>query len=284
MKDLYQDMTDMILGSVDDAGQWTPCWSGLHAGLPKNAVTNKTYRGVNILSCWLASMRKGFACNRWATFKQWQDAGAQVRKGERGTPIIFYRVVEGADESKDRVVLKGSHVFNAEQVDGAPDVDAMPIEPLDEGLRIAKIEAWLAMRRWTMTVEHKGDQRAYYQPSTDSINMPDYARFVDAEHYYSTLFHEATHWTGAKHRLDRDLANYKGEARAREELVAELGAAFLCAEHGIGHITRDDHVSYIASWLQALKNDKRAIVQAASLASAAIDYLDTLDVPERMAA
>ncbi len=287
MKDLYQDMTDLILSQVDEAGEWKPCWQGMSNGRPVNAVTGHAYRGVNILSCWVSAARRGFPTMRFASFKQWQDAGAQVRKGEKGTPIIFYKVLPGkAEDDPDRMVLKGSHVFNAAQVDGVPQQDADPVDLLDDAQRMARIEHWLATRQHAYRLTHDaGDQRAYYNPGNDSINMPAFGRFIDAEHYYSTLFHELTHWTGAKHRLDRaDLANYRDERRAREELVAELGAAFLCAEHRIAQTTRDDHVSYVASWLKVLKNDKRAIVQAASLASAAVDHLEALAIEQRIAA
>lgn len=285
MKDLYQQMTDTILAEVDEAGEWKPCWRGMANGLPINAVTSKKYRGINILSCWVSAMRRGYEQSQWASFKQWQEKGATVRKGEKGTPILFYKVIEGETAKDDKVVVRGSYVFNVAQVDNAPMAEAEPATPLDPQLRIARIENWLAMRRWSWTLTHDaGDPRAYYRPSTDSVNMPDFTLFDDAEHYYSVLFHELTHWTGAKHRLDRDFSRHEREAIAREELVAELGAAFLCAEHGIAQTTRTDHVSYIASWLDALKNDKRAIVSAASQASAAVDFLEALEMMERKAA
>jgi antirestriction protein ArdC len=280
MRDLHQTMTDRILASVDAAGQWKPCWRGMASGLPVNAVTGKKYRGVNVLSLWLS----GYSSNRWATFKQWQEAGAQVRKGERGTPIIFYKIIEGETREQDRPMARGSFVFNAAQVDG-DTASETPLAQLSPDQRLEALDRWLMEREHALRVVSNPDEfSAYYRPATDTIHMPDFTLFNTPEHYYSVLFHEATHWTGAKHRLDR-LSNYRGEGRAREELVAELGAAFLCAEYGIENVTRDDHVNYIANWLEALKGDKRAIVTAASQASKAVELLNAIQPQhERMAA
>jgi antirestriction protein ArdC len=278
MNDLHQTMTDRILASVDEAGAWKPCWQGMTGGLPTNAATGKRYNGVNILSLWLS----GFGSNRWATYKQWETLGGQVRKGERGTPIIFYKVIE-KDGEANRMVLRGSYVFNAEQVDGAPAAEAAPLTLLSADQRLEALDRWLMDRSHVMRLVSREDEyAAYYQPAIDTIHMPPFEVFNTPEHYYSVLFHEATHWTGHKSRLDR-LGTYVGEGRAFEELVAELGAAFLCAEHGIEQVTRDDHVSYIASWLKHLKNDKKFIVAAASQASAAVSFLDNIE-QERLAA
>lgn len=277
MKDIHQSMTDRILASLDEAGNWSPPWRGSGSPLPRNAVTGKRYHGVNVLSCWLS----GYDSQRWASYRQWESIGAQVRKGEKGTPIIFYKVISGAEPADDKLVLRSSFVFNAEQVEGAP-AEAVPA-PAETNTRIERIEAWLAERP-ALKPAVDPDGRAYYRPSTDSIHLPAFASFHTAEHFYSVLFHEATHWTGAKHRLDR-IGTYQGEARAREELVAELGAAFLAAEFGIENVTRDDHRDYLATWLKALKNDKRCITTAASEASKAIAFLDAMVAQdERLAA
>lgn len=277
MRDLHQTMTDRILASVDAAGQWKPCWQGMTSGLPVNALTGKKYRGVNVLSLWLS----GYGSNRWATFKQWQELGAQVRKGEKGTPIIFYKIIEGETREQDRPMARGSYVFNAAQVEGDQHNEAPPSAQLTADQRLEALDRWLLDRAHELCVEHGGGS-AFYRPASDTVHMPPFEVFNTPEHYYSVLFHEATHWTGAKHRLDR-LGNYRGEGRAHEELIAELGAAFLAAEFGIETVTRDDHVSYIASWLQHLKNDKRAIVTAASAASKAVAWLEAIE-PQRMAA
>ena len=280
MRDLHQTMTDRILASVDDAGEWKPCWRGMTGALPVNAASGKRYQGVNILSLWLS----GYGSNRWATFKQWQDLGAQVRKGEKGTPIIFYKVIEGETREQDRPMIRGSFVFNAAQVEG--DVASeTPAPQLSADQRLEALDRWLFDRAHEVKViSPAGNYAAYYQPASDLIHMPPFEAFNTPEHYYSVLFHEATHWTGAKHRLDR-LGNYKGEGRAKEELVAELGAAFLCAEFGIEQVTREDHLSYIAEWLKVLKGDKRAIIAAASQASKAVALLDAIQpLDERLAA
>jgi antirestriction protein ArdC len=173
---------------------------------------------------------------------------------------------------------RASHVFNLDQVDGISiAAEPAPLE-LTPVQRIAHIENWVEAIRFDAIINHSDEGRAYYRPSTDEITMPRFESFVSPEHYYSTLAHELVHWTGSKHRLERataakgvDTATY-----AKEELVAELGAAFLCADFGIDVATRDDHVNYLASWLKALQNDKRLIVTAASQASKAADLLNNI--------
>jgi antirestriction protein ArdC len=276
VRDMHQEMTDLILGSVDSAGAWKPCWQGMGGGLPVNHTTDKKYRGINILSCWISSQSKGYSTSRWASFKQWQAVGGTVRKGEKGTPIIFYKMLEKDDPKDNRPMVRGSHVFNIAQVEGVELYEPTEIIQLDEATRIARIEHWIMQRQGAVRVLHEGNH-AFYSPASDHVNMPPFPNFIDAQHYYSTLFHEMTHWTGHKTRLDR-LAKYSETTeRAKEELIAELGAAFLAAEFGITTHTREDHVSYIASWLKVLKGDKHAIVRAASAASAAVDCLEALE-------
>lgn len=274
MKDVYQTITDHILASVDDAGDWKPCWHGMMNAIPHNATSGHRYQGVNILTCWVMAIARGYTSQRWASYRQWQAAGAQVRKGERGTPIIFYKQLTSEDPDDDgRIFARASYVFNADQVDG--DIAPEPIPELDPAARIAAIDEWIERISNDAIIEHRDEGRAYYRPSQDMVVMPRFSHFHDAEHYYTVLFHELTHWTGAKHRLDREFAarDVDKATYAKEELVAELGAAFLAAEFGIEAKTRDDHTAYIASWLKALRNDKRLIVRAASLASKAADYL-----------
>lgn len=272
MKDVYQTITDHIINSVDEAGAWKPCWHGMTSGRPTNVVSDHAYQGVNILTCWVAQMIHDYPTQQWATYKQWASIGGQVIKGSKGTPILFYSQLKSDNPDEDgRMFAKSSHVFNAAQVEGAmiPGADAPPREPLET---IANIEAWLEQMKQSAVIQHSDEGRAYYRPSTDSIMLPHFDKFIDAEHYYTVAFHELTHWTGAKHRLDREFRREKTDY-AKEELVAELGAAFLAADFGIEAVTRDDHTTYIASWLKALKNDKRLIVRAASLASKATEFL-----------
>jgi antirestriction protein ArdC len=280
MKDVYQSITDHILSAVDDAGNWRPCWHGMSNGHPMNATSGHYYKGVNILTCWVAQMVHHYPTQAWASYKQWQAAGAQVKKGERGTPIIFYKQLSSEDpDDNGRILVRASHIFNAAQVEGWEQ--PVEVHPITAEQRIEHIETWVAGVRQQAMITETTEGMAYYRPSTDQIVMPEFTRFIDPEHYYAVLFHELTHWTGAKHRLDREFRRERSEY-AKEELVAELGAAFLAADFGIISETRDDHTTYLASWLKALKDDKRLIVRAASLASKAADYLHQAAVPAQI--
>lgn len=278
MKDVYETLTDSILASIDDAGNWKPSWRSANNGRPINHVSKQPYNGVNILSCWVSQMVNNYSSQRWATYRQWAQLGGQVIKGAKGTPIIFYKQVDKTTDDGSYLLARSSHVFNLDQVEGI-DLTKEPAAPeLTPAQRIAHIEDWVEAIRFDAIINHSDEGRAYYHPSTDEITMPRFESFIGPEHYYSTLAHELVHWTGSKHRLERataakgvDTATY-----AKEELVAELGAAFLCADFGIEVETRDDHVSYLASWLKALKNDKRLIVTAASQASRAADLLNNI--------
>lgn len=278
MKDVYETLTDSILASIDDAGNWKPSWRSANNGRPINHVSKQPYNGVNILSCWVSQMVNNYSSQRWATYRQWAQLGGQVIKGAKGTPIIFYKQVDKTTDDGSYLLARSSHVFNLDQVEGI-DLTKEPAAPeLTPAQRIAHIEDWVEAIRFDAIINHSDEGRAYYHPSTDEITMPRFESFIGPEHYYSTLAHELVHWAGSKHRLERataakgvDTATY-----AKEELVAELGAAFLCADFGIEVETRDDHVSYLASWLKALKNDKRLIVTAASQASRAADLLNNI--------
>lgn len=287
MKDVYQTITDHVLANVDEVGQWKPCWHGANLTRPMNPTSNSYYHGTNVVTCWVTAMARGYSQQLWATYQQWKKAGAQVRKGERGTPIIFYKRIESNDPDEDgRIFARSHHVFNVAQVEGYPAAAWDEFEELSEEERLEAIERWIAQVEQEATIHHSDEPRAYFRPSTDEVHMPNFGLFHDPEHYYSTLFHELTHWTGHKSRLDREFSRKK-EDYAKEELVAELGAAFLCADFGIDHATRDDHTAYIASWLKALKNDKRLIVRAAALADKGVDLLHQLASPieeERIAA
>lgn len=282
MSKAHDKITDFILSSIDEAGEWKPCWHGMTSGRPENYVSGHRYRGSNILTCWVSAMIHGFASQRWASYKQWQAHDCQVRKGETGTPIIFYNVRENEETGEERAFARLTYVFNAEQVDGLPPPPEVPL--LDEAQRIERCEQWLAARRHAFTLEHSDEGRAYYSVTKDSVTMPHFGVFHKPEYYYSVLAHELTHWTGADKRLARGFFGKSKEDYAKEELVAELGAAFIAAELGVDHATRDDHTAYLANWLKALKNDKSLIVTAASQASKAVDYLDGLAAEERKAA
>lgn len=285
--DIHQEITNRIVEALDTAGEFRLPWissSGTAMKRPVNIVSGNAYNGVNILSLWVSAMASGFASNVWGTYRQWQEKGCQVRKGEKSSLVVFYKTYEADDTDPEtgdavtgqRLVAKASRVFNASQVEGYT-LEAE--KPLPETVfdPVTWVELFAAFTE--ARIEEGGDV-ACYIPSRDVILMPDRVRFVGtstttpAEAFYSTLCHELVHWSGAKHRLDRDLSGrFGGEAYAIEELVAELGAAFLCADLGITQEPRVDHARYIKNWLQALKNDKKAIFTAASKASQAAQYL-----------
>ena len=248
--------------------------------VPTNAASHRVYRGVNVLCLWATAMRRGYGSGLWATYNQWKALGAQVRKGEKAAPVVFWKITDKAgrefeDDDIRRVpannrmfLARGYNVFNVAQVDGfAPTA----VPQLGKGERIASAEIFFA--GLGARVRH-GGAAACYIPGLDEIFMPRFEAFRDPAAYYSTLAHEATHWTGAPHRLNRELkAKFGSEGYAMEELVAELGAAFLCSNLGISVEPRPDHAAYIESWLTVLRRDKRAIFAAASLAQKATDWM-----------
>jgi antirestriction protein ArdC len=241
------------------------------------------YRGVNVLMLWAAAMEKGYNCPLWLTYKQAAELGGQVRKGEKGSLVVYANTFtktgtdeQGAETETEIPFMKGYTVFNAEQIDGLPAHFYATVPPLNnEIMRLEAAERFFANTK--ATLQHGGN-RAFYSPDRDIVQMPELQTFRDAESFYGTLAHETIHWTRHPSRLDRDLGRKRfGDAGyAIEELVAEIGAAFLCADLGITPETRDDHAAYIASWLKVLKNDKRAIFTAASHAQKAADYLHSL--------
>ena len=279
--DLYADVTNKIIAAiVSGVATYTLPWQGV-PGMPMNVASNRSYRGINTLLLWLIGNSQGYATPHWATFKQWLELGHPVRKGEKSATVVFWKQLsergfdssepsDGDDKGDNRrpILARAYHVFNAAQVEGyTPPV----ITPLSEAERDAKAEAFF--NRLPIEVRHEGHQ-AYYRPSTDSVHLPPFSLFCDANAYYATRGHESVHATGAKNRLGRDLSGRFGsEAYAVEELVAELGAAFLCADLGLSQEPRLDHAGYIESWLKVLKGDTRAIFTAAGKAQAAVDWL-----------
>lgn len=286
--DVHEAITANIINALETAADtYTRPWIKVGGcnQRPVNVASGKPYNGVNIVSLWVAAMAHDLPSPLWGTYRQWQERGLQVRKGEKSSLVVFYKPLEAgesdAGDTSDapkgpRLVARASRVFNAAQVDGfgitAPALPAA--EPFDP---IPRAEAFVAATKATI---QEGGDTACFVPSLDVIKMPDRVRFTGtetmdpAEAFYATLCHELTHWSGAKARLNRDLSGRFGsEAYAMEELVAELSAAFLCADLGLSPVTRPDHAAYIASWLRVLKNDKRAIFTAASKASEAANWL-----------
>jgi antirestriction protein ArdC len=242
------------------------------------------YRGVNVLSLWLEADARGYTAPIWMTYRQAIELGGQVRKGEHGSLVVYASTTtrtetnEATGEDLERSIpfLKGYTVFNVEQVDGLPPQYHAPAAPvLDPVQRIAHAEQFFSGTR--ADIRHGGD-RAYYNVSQDFIQMPPFVAFRDAESYYATLAHEATHWTGHKTRLEREFGRKRwgDEGYAMEELVAELGSAFLSSDLGLAPDVRPDHSAYIASWLKVLKEDKRAIFTASAHAQRAADFLNGL--------
>ncbi|HLO77405.1 MAG TPA: zincin-like metallopeptidase domain-containing protein [Magnetospirillum sp.] len=294
-RDIHQRVTDQIVAAIEaGAGEYRMPWNprlcrGASVTIPHNPVGRYGYRGINVLMLWASQQAGGFGTAEWATYRQWASAGAQVRKGEAGTLTVFYKPFEGKAHGEDdaegearpqvRLFARAGFVFNAAQVDG---YELRPTPPLPDIQRHAAAEALV---KASGALIHHGGPRACYIPSRDEIHLPPPGAFRNPEAYYGTTFHELLHWTGHESRCARDLRNRFGsEAYAAEELVAELGAAFLCAELGIEPEPRPDHACYIESWLKVLENDSRAIFTAAAKASQAASILTGLAAPATVAA
>jgi len=279
--DIYQTVTDSIIAMLEAGVRpWAPGHNAKNCGLPviPTRACGTAYRGINVALLWGAAEMKGYRHQTWMTFNQAKALGGCVRKGERATPVVYWGTfkaqaddADDGEESKARLFAKSYSVFNVEQIDGLPErfFEPATVEPSET--RIAKADAWAVATG--ADIRHGGSQ-AFYSPKGDYVQVPPFAAYAEPERYYSTLTHELTHWSGAKARLDRTFGKRFGDkAYAFEELVAEMGAAFSCARLGIENETREDHASYLASWLNVLKADKRAIFTAASKAQAACDYL-----------
>lgn len=275
--DVYTRITDQILAQLE-AGlrPWTQPWvSGQPVSRPLRH-DGTPYTGVNVLLLWAEASAKGFTASTWMTFRQALALGAHVRKGETGSTVVYANTItrpaEDAtsdDDVRQIPFLKVYTVFNVEQIEGLDLPPAAPEPEINPDQRNASIEAFFAATG--AEIRHGGGV-ACYVPSVDLVRMPAFESFRDAESYYATLGHECVHWTGHKDRLARDFSRSR-HAYACEELVAELGAAFLCADLGLAFEPRDDHAGYIGSWLQVLRNDKRFIVSAASQAQKAVAWL-----------
>lgn len=288
--DVHEAITNQIIAAIEaGTGKLQMPWhrSGANIMRPVNVSSGNAYRGVNTVALWAAADSFGYENGLWGTYRQWQDRGAQVRKGEKSSLIVFYREFDSddADDRDDndrddndrarRCMARASRVFNIAQVDGYV-ID----EPTNDDNRVDPIASAEAFVSATSAKISEGGDRAFYSIREDAITMPDRYRFLDTksgtatEAWYATLLHELTHWTGASHRLDRTFGERFGDdAYAMEELVAELGAAFLCGDLGISAEPRSDHAAYIDSWLRILKGDRKSIFAAASAASRAAEFL-----------
>lgn len=271
--DIYQTVTDSIIEALESGVKpWVCPWvrQGQVSGLPSNLTTGNAYNGINIMLLWCSAAKQGFNDSRWLTYKQAQELGAQVRRGEQGTTAIYYKTLEKENEQGeiDKIpMIKSFVVFNVNQIDGLNlEVEELPETTFDP---LSNVEALI--ERSGAKINEQGAQ-AFYNPSIDEIWLPERQRFAEAASFYATGLHELVHWTGAKTRLDREKGGKFGsEGYAFEELIAELGSAFLMADLGV--VGEVQHESYIASWLKALKDDKRYIFKAASAASKAHRFL-----------
>lgn len=283
LKDVYQSVTNTIITALE-AGTppWVHPWNtGAGDMLPANLTSGRRYRGINVLLLNLKAMQCGYAVNRWLTYNQARTLGASVRKGEHGTEVVLFKMLDldanthkpqaaSNDEGRKIIPLIRSFVvFNAAQIDGLPEGLLPAARAPTAWDSCDAAEAILATSG--ATIVHSG-ARAFYSPSMDLIQLPERDEFLSPTAYYQVALHELTHWTGAESRCNRPLLGRQHiESYAFEELVAELGAAFLSDHCGLPGVLQ--HASYIEHWLQALRNDKRLIFTAASLAQKAADYL-----------
>ena len=275
--DVYTHVTDTIIAEIE-AGTppWRKPWTGSTSGITFPTRHNgEDYRGINVLMLWVMAAKQGYLSSRWMTYKQAQELGAQVRTGEKSATVVKYGTFKRENEAGQEEEIpyaRAYRVFNADQIEGLSEEYYIQPEPArDLGTETdPELEAFFA--RTGAEIVTTEEPRAYYSPAKDHIHMPPVATFHSAKGYFATLAHESIHWTGSEKRLDRIKKFANREAYAFEELVAEIGACFLGAQIGI-EPEFDQSAAYVESWLQALKEDKRAIFRAASEAQKAADYL-----------
>lgn len=287
--DVYTRITDKIITELEKGERpWMKPWNAEHAAgnitrpLRHNGLP---YSGINVLMLWGEAIEKGYNAPIWMTFKQAHELGGHVRKGEKGSQVVYANTIvktetneeTGEDEEHKIPFMKGYTVFNVEQIEGLPAHYYATVQApqLNAMQRIDRAERFFA--NTGATVRHGGN-RAFYAPGPDHIQMPPFEFFKDPESYYATRGHENIHWTRHTSRLNRDFGRKKwgDEGYAMEELVAEIGSAFLCADLGLTPEVREDHAAYIGNWLKVLKQDKRAIFSAAAHAQRAVEFLHNL--------
>lgn len=277
-KNLNEEITKKILAKLEQGViPWCKPWKSFGSGaMPRNAISNRPYSGANVVLLWIDATDKGYDCPKWLTYKQALEAGGNVRRGEKSSQIAYIGSITKAEgESGDlRTIpfLKSYAVFNLQQCEGLDHLVDNSSRVINKGARDELVDEFI--RTIGVDLRH-GESRAYYAAKGDFINLPLFEAFTGTENYYATAFHELTHWTGAKHRLDRDFGRRFGDqAYSVEELVAELGSAFLCAEFGFDNdAVLDNSTAYIEYWRSFLKNNERAFVTAASAASRATEFL-----------
>lgn len=280
---LYQEITDTIIAQLEQGRiLWVQPWGqvdGAPLGMPRNAATGRGYSGINILILWGAIVAGGFQGQSWLTFRQAFSLGGCVRKGERGITVIYadrftpeaerQRAAREGDAPGVVPFMKRFTVFNAAQCDGLPAELTVAAPPVRSDLILPQAAALIAATGASLRI---GGDRAFYSPVADHVQVPAKEAFFEPVNWHRTVCHELGHWTGHASRLARDLTGRMGSASyAREELVAEMAGAFVCAALGIVPTVR--HADYLAEWLAVLREDNRAIIRAASAASRAADYL-----------
>lgn len=284
--DVYTRVTNKIVEALESGVRpWVKPWNASNAedriALPLRH-NGEPYRGINILLLWGETIANGYRANRWMTYKQATELGAYVRKGEHGALVVYANTIQktehgedGAEIERNIPFMKGYTVFNVEQIDGLPETYNAVGESTAQPMQL--IDRAEAFFNSTGATFRHGGNRAFYAPAQDFIQLPPAEAFRDAESYAATKAHELTHWTAHPTRLDRVLGKRFGDdAYAAEELLAELGAAFLCSSLGITADVREDHAAYIDAWLGVLHADKKAIFTAAAHAQRAVDYLHGL--------
>jgi len=279
--DIHQLVTDRIIDLIEShKTELKNLWikKDGSGSLPTNFKTKKYYSGVNILLLWGACLDNNFTSSHWLTFKQAQEIGGRVKKGSKGTGVVYYNVMKKELDSIQSVgektevsipFLKSFSVFNLDQIDGIEVHETVEERTEFDANKLAEE----ILKYSKADIKEEGN-KAFFRRSTDEIYLPSRNSFISPSHFYSTALHELTHWTGHENRLNRQYGKRFGDnAYAFEELVAELGAAFLTSEIGVISQTIPDHAGYIESWLKVLKNDKKAIFTAASQASKAHSFI-----------
>lgn len=291
-EDVYQKVTNKIIADLEKGElSWLKPWSSgnMDGQIVKPLRHNgQPYNGINVLMLWGAAVEHSYQSPTWMTFKQAKELGAHVKKGERGNLVVYANTItkteeqdDGSEEERTIPFMKGYTVFNVDQIKGLPEQYYTKPEPIIDGAeRIDHAEAFFSASG--ADIRHGGNRAFYCGGGSDHVQMPHFEAFRSPEAYYATLAHELTHWTKHPNRLDREFGRKKwgDEGYAREELVAELGAAFLCADLELTPEPGEDHAAYIQSWLKVLKNDKRAIFSAAAHAQRAADYLHSFQNKE----
>jgi len=293
---VYDRVTNKIIADLEQGVRpWQKPWSGENAG---NRIVRplrhngEAYNGVNILLLWDAALEKGYFNPTWMTFAQAEQYKAHVRKGEKSTFIVYSNKTTkmdideqtGEQTEKELSFLRAYNVFNVEQIEGLPEQFYQHPQAQTESSLAHHLDDVDTFIRNTKALIRHGGNRAFYAESNDYVQMPLIDAFKDSESYYATLAHEVMHWTKHKSRMDRDFGykRWGDEGYAKEELVAEIGAAFLCADLGITPETREDHAAYIQSWLKALKDDRKLIFSAAAHATRAVAFLkDKQPMPDQ---